>query len=412
MAPNKESVPDFKLLLEKTSSFRSIQSKEDEELTRQLDKMSDVGGCTSLNADNGDWSDAKHSDRKKRDRILPDGVVMKLIKKSDYYGFKRLLSNMSLLFLTAYAIYKLGAFPLVDFKSISVQDWLIFVPLYIFYGFQMQCFAFAGGHELLHGNAFKTKWINDVVMFCVGTAFFEVLRHERIMHKQHHTFTLDIDRDPELTSFYSRKELEDLKFKAVPASRFSYVKQFVHVLSYFQHRVMRLLSSSLGIVTDYTGIGWSMKTKREDIDKHVINDLQFWCLVQLTVYIVIFSKLGNTMEGLRSLLFWWIAPCLLGYAPINFFRNAEHADCDFTNNQLHNTRTVESIFFIRWLLWETNFHAEHHAYPMVPFFNLPVIHEMLNDHIKHNETKSFTVQNWKMIRPRGWIDQQRGVSSD
>ena len=97
----------------------------------------------------------------------------------------------------------------------------VFVPLYIFYGFQMQCFAFAGGHELLHGNAFRTKWINDLVSFCVGTAFFEVLRHERLMHKQHHTFTLNIDKDPELTSFYSRKELEDLKFKSVPKSRYT-----------------------------------------------------------------------------------------------------------------------------------------------------------------------------------------------
>lgn len=416
MAPNRESsVGDFKdILLSRTNSFqaKSTMRTEDEDITRALDKMSDVNGLTSVDDDNGDWTDVKHSDRKKRDRILPDGIVMKLMKKSDYYGFKRLISNLSLLSLTAYAILKLGVFPLIETKSITTRDWLIFVPLYIFYGFQMQCFAFAGGHELLHGNAFSTRWINNVVAFCVGTAFFEVLRHERLMHKQHHTFTLDIDRDPELTSFYSRKELEDLKFKSVPQSRYNYFKQFVHVLSYLQHRMMRLLSSSLGVATDYTGTGWSMKTRREDIDKKVLRDLQCWCLLQLTVYMVIFSTLGNTRDGLKSLVFWWIAPCVLGYGPINFFRNAEHADCDFTNNQLHNTRTVESNRFFRWLLWETNFHAEHHAYPMVPFFNLPVLHEMMNDHIKHNECKTFVSQNWKMIKPRGWIDQQRGISSE
>lgn len=414
MAPNNyKNAVDFKniLLHTRTDSFKAMGSVEDAALARELDKKSDTNGVTAVNDDSGDWTDVKHSDRKKRDRILADGVVMKLMKKSNYYGFKRLISNISLLFLTAYAIFKLGVFPLIEAKTITAQDWLIFVPLYMLYGFQMQCLAFAGGHELLHGNAFKTKWVNNLVSFCIGTAFFEVLRHERLMHKQHHTFTLNIDKDPELTSFYSRKELEDLNFKAVPRSRYSYIKQFIHVLSFIQHRAMRLLSSSLGIATDYTGIGWSMKTRREDIEKNVLRDLQFWCLLQLTVYIVIFSSLGNTIGGLRSLVFWWIAPCILGYAPINFFRNAEHADCDFTNNQLHNTRTVESNCVFRWLLWETNFHAEHHTYPMVPFFNLPVLHEMMNDHIKHNEYKSFIGQNWQMIKPRGWIDEQMGISS-
>jgi fatty acid desaturase len=71
---------------------------------------------------------------------------------------------------------------------------LAFVPIYIFYGFQMQCMGFAGGHELLHGSAFRTRWLNTLATFFVSTAFFEVLYHERINHKQHHKYTLDIDR--------------------------------------------------------------------------------------------------------------------------------------------------------------------------------------------------------------------------
>eukprot|EP00551_Chaetoceros_affinis_P014933 CAMPEP_0203693104 /NCGR_PEP_ID=MMETSP0091-20130426/5131_1 /ASSEMBLY_ACC=CAM_ASM_001089 /TAXON_ID=426623 /ORGANISM="Chaetoceros affinis, Strain CCMP159" /LENGTH=441 /DNA_ID=CAMNT_0050564111 /DNA_START=68 /DNA_END=1393 /DNA_ORIENTATION=- len=437
MAPNERKNEAYENILinpaiqvdasvHKSAQGTASVSRDEAELllAKELDKKSDVNGVTSVNEDSGDWTDVKHSDRKKRDRILPDGVVMKLMKKSDYYGFKRLLSNMALLFLNAYAIkvldvYSYDSIVNFDWRSLDVdfftsnpervQKLLLFLPLYIFYGFQMQCFAFAGGHELVHGNPFKTKWINNVVTFVVGTAFFEVLRHERLMHKQHHTYTLNIDKDPELTSFFSRAELEDPKFKIVPSSRYSYFKSCVNVTSYFRHRFMRLMSSSLGIATDYTGIGWSMKTRREDIDKSVLKDLQFWCLLQVTVYIVIFSTFGNSKEKLSNLLFWWIAPCIIGYGPINFFRNAEHADCDFTNNQLHNTRSVESNRFIRWLLWETNFHAEHHTYPMVPFFNLPVLHEMMKDHIKHNECKTFVAQNWQMVKGGGWIDEQRGA---
>jgi fatty acid desaturase len=364
-----------------------------------------------------DWTDntIKASERKKRDRILPDGVVSQLMKKSDWEGCKRFLSNMGFILLTAIAIHHLDVFlsirdahNLEDLWSVVRSDkMLAFAPLYFLYGFQMQCMAFAGGHELLHGNAFKTKWMNTVVTFFVGTAFFEVLWHERINHKQHHIFTLDIDRDPELTSFYPRKELESLKFKSVPSSRYSYTKSFITVFINFYHRVFRLLSSSMGIATDYTGIGWSMQSpKRDELAPSVVSDLQFYSLLQLGVYVFIFTTFGTTLEGMKSLVFWWMSPCVIGFAPIHFFRNAEHADCDFIPNQLHNTRTVESNRIIRWLLWETNFHCEHHAYPMVPFYNLPVLHDLLDPYIKHNDCKTFIGQNWQMIKPGGWIDKQ------
>ncbi|CAJ1954869.1 unnamed protein product [Cylindrotheca closterium] len=369
-----------------------------------------------------DWTDKdmKPSERKTRDRILPNGVVLKLMKRSDWFGAKRFLSNMSFMALTAYAIYRTSIHS--DFAEsenlrqlwsvLSSPKMFIFAPLYFFYGFQMQCMGFGGGHELLHGNAFKTKWVNTAVTFFVSTAFFEVLWHEKINHKQHHIYTLDIDRDPELTSFYSREELESLEFSSVPSSRYSYFKSFWDVFSYFHHRVCRLVSSSMGILTDYTGIGWSMKSPaREDFSHSVVAELQFFSLLQLGVYVAIFTTYGNNLENIMTLCFWWILPCVIGYAPINFFRNAEHAECDHVTNQLQNTRTVESNVVIRWLLWETNFHAEHHAYPMVPFFNLPVLHELLDSHIKHNEIKSFTAQNWQMIRAGGWIDQHTGSNN-
>ncbi len=214
-----------------------------------------------------------------------------------------------------------------------------------------------------------------------------------------------------MTSYYSREELESLKFKSAPGSRAGYLKEFFLVTRYFRLRMCRLVSSSMGILTDYTGVGWSMKSpKPQDFDHFVVHELQAWSALQLAVYVVILATLGTTVEGAKDLLFWWIVPCIIGYGPINYVRNSEHTDCDLTNDSMLNTRTVESNRFVRWLLWETNFHAEHHAYPAVPFFNLPVLHGYLNDHIKHNECKTFTAQQWHMIRPGGWIDKQNSVA--
>jgi fatty acid desaturase len=93
---------------------------------------------------------------------------------------------------------------------------------------------------------------------------------------------------------------------------------------------------------------------------------------------------------------------------VNFIRNLEHADCEVSKDQncLRNTRSVRSNLFIRILLWDTNFHAEHHCYPMVPFFNLHKLNKHMYDHVIHNEHGYFVPQNWAALKPGGWIDEQ------
>jgi len=191
-------------------------------LLEMLDKQADTDGLTKINSDHEDWTDVKHSERKKRDRILDDGVLLKLMRKSDYKGFERLFTNLSIMAMTAYALSQLDVYSPrdgVNSSSLTLDKLAIFVPLYFFYGFQFQCFAFAGQHEFLHRNAFKTKWINDVCLFLTGVFCFELGAHEKVMHKQHHTFTNNIDRDPELTSYFSREQLENPGFRNLPFGR-------------------------------------------------------------------------------------------------------------------------------------------------------------------------------------------------
>lgn len=227
------------------------------------------------------------------------------------------------------------------------------------------------------------------------------------MHKEHHIHTLNTTKDPELTSFYSKEELSNPKFKSAPSSRLSYFKSFFITFGYLKSRMCRLVSCACGELVDYSGRGWSMETDKNSFGGNIVYDLQINAILQLSAYAAIFAIFGRDVQGLFNLAFWWICPNLVGYCFINFYRNAEHAACDITSNQLLNTRTVESIALFRWLLWNTNYHCEHHCYPMVPFFNLPKLHELMDDHIKHNECKTFASQNWNMIKKGGWIDTQK-----
>jgi fatty acid desaturase len=162
----------------------------------------------------------------------------------------------------------------------------------------------------------------------------------------------------------------------------------------------------MGIPVDYSGTGWSLH--QLTYEKPTIRYLQRWALAQLSCYAAAIVVSSRSNGGFYALLFWWIVPVLIGYPVVNFFRNLEHADCEVTKvpNCLRNTRSVRSNILVRTLLWDTNFHAEHHCYPMVPFYNLQKLNALMYDHVIHNEIDHFTTQNWAAIVPGGWIDQQ------
>ena len=67
--------------------------------TEILDSDSDGGGMSTNKGD--DWSDVKHSERKKRDRILDDDIVLELMRKSDLPGLRRLFGHVGILVISS-----------------------------------------------------------------------------------------------------------------------------------------------------------------------------------------------------------------------------------------------------------------------------------------------------------------------
>ena len=48
---------------------------------------------------------------------------------------------------------------------------------------------------------------------------------------------------------------------------------------------------------------------------------------------------------------------------------------------LENSRTTRSLAPVRRLAWNMPYHAEHHAYPALPFHALPAAHHVLKTRI-------------------------------
>ena len=78
---------------------------------------------------------------------------------------------------------------------------------------------------------------------------------------------------------------------------------------------------------------------------------------------------------------YWLAPALLGQPALRLYLLAEHTGCPETPDMLRNSRTTRSNALVRWLAWNMPYHAEHHAFPGVPYHGLPALHARLKDHI-------------------------------
>ena len=75
-------------------------------------------------------------------------------------------------------------------------------------------------------------------------------------------------------------------------------------------------------------------------------------------------------------------PAVLGQPALRLYLLAEHTGCPFVPDMLRNSRTTRSNWLARRLAWNMPYHAEHHAYPALPFHALPAAHNLLKDRIE------------------------------
>ena len=98
-----------------------------------------------------------------------------LMKRSDAPGLYFLGIWAVLMLVTGYGVY-------------VARESLWIIPAVIAYGFVLG-FAYAPSLECAHGTAFKTRWLNDTVLWMTSFVWGESPTHRRFAHSHHHTHT-------------------------------------------------------------------------------------------------------------------------------------------------------------------------------------------------------------------------------
>lgn len=280
-----------------------------------------------------------------------------LAARSDRRGLVQLAGHAALLAATGALVW------------IGRGSWLV-APAVLAHGIAL-VFIFAPLHETVHRTAFRSRALNDAVARAIGFLLVLPADYFRAFHLQHHRFTQDRRRDPELAG-------------PPLSSRAAYLWHITG-LPYWRERFATTLRHALGRVTE----DFVTAPARAGIVREA--------RLHLAAYTLLAA--ASLAAGNALLLWLWVLPALVGQPFLRLFLLAEHSGCPEVPDMLANSRTTLTARPLRALCWNMNLHSAHHAYPAVPFHALPAADALLAPRILRRDAGYLSVhrQVWRRL---------------
>jgi len=230
------------------------------------------------------------------------------------------------------------------------------LPLLVAHGYVL-AFTFCAFHEAAHRTAFRSRWLNALMGTVAGLLTIWPYRNYRVYHWEHHRFTQDPARDPEL-------------YFAKPAS----LGAWLFVLTGIPNLHRRLVDL-LRLVAGRSDRPWMAPAERRPLIREA--------RVHFAVYLAVAAVAIWARSTMQLVL--WLLPLLLGQAFLRPYLLAEHTGCAGTRDCLENTRTTLTLGLVRLFAWNMPYHSEHHSYHGVPFHALPRLHRHVRARVANLE---------------------------
>lgn len=226
--------------------------------------------------------------------------------------------------------------------------WAVMLPLGV-----ALVFLFTLQHECTHQTPFKSPLLNEAVGQICAVLIVQPFWWFRAFHMAHHRHTNDPENDPELQG------------DAKPETW----RQFAWHLG------------SVGYWAGKLGVLWG--NARGVFDKTYVSDRAHKRLIlESRALIGVYGVMVLFTLTITPILIWvWALPLVLGTPILRLYLLAEHGRCPSVANMFENTRTTLSNRVVNLLAWNMPYHAEHHAYPNVPFHKLPDAHAIAAPHL-------------------------------
>jgi fatty acid desaturase len=247
------------------------------------------------------------------------------------------------------------------------------IPLIIIQGYLI-AFLFMAVHEAAHKTVFTNRRLNEILGHVSSLMIVLPYEHYALFHWDHHRFTQDPDRDPELVT------------ATIPSSDTRLAIAYTGIVQ-LTNRIRLLVRRAL---TGQAVAPWIPEAKQG----MVVRETRIYALVYLALLIASIA-LSSTM-----LLWCWLVPLYVGQLFLRPYLYAEHTGCERTRSAYENTRTTYTDALTKWFTWNMPFHVEHHAYPSVPFHALPKLNAIIDERIAHRGQgyRAVTRETWRWFR--------------
>ena len=220
---------------------------------------------------------------------------------------------------------------------------------------------FAPFHECTHSTAFRSRHFNTIGTWLSGIPFGMSPTAYRFFHYAHHRHTNEADKDPELGG-----SPDTLSWPGDKASWFAMVSG----LWLLRLKLMFLVKFSLLPTDQWDAVApWAPPEFRRRIAWETRAVALTWLALLLAAV--------TAIPGAG----WLLVALILSHVFQALWLTTEHKGLPLDGTILARTRTMQPAAFIRWWLWNMNYHAEHHAWPAVPWHALPALHERVADHL-------------------------------
>ena len=293
--------------------------------------------------------------------------MAELLKKSNQPALIRAILLYSLFIVFSIAIIITWAGPI----------WAFVLSL-IVYGV-LCCSMFACLHETVHNTAFKTRWLNRITAFLAGIAHIYPSTVIRELHFTHHRHTHIPGKDPEIS----------VGNKPIPSivSSLPYYIVWVSGLPLFMFKNVMAIAGALGMPE-------FIRKKFFPFVRPKVRLELFWnslIVVGVQAGFILLAIYVN--PGFWGLFFGQI----IGHCFLASYTSAEHTGLPNKGNIMERTRSIRASRFVNFIMWNMPYHAEHHAYPAIPFYALPKLHELISDEIIHKD-KTHPLFHWLALK--------------
>jgi fatty acid desaturase len=263
------------------------------------------------------------------------------------------------------------------------------VPAMVLFGTVLTIPAYSLSHECSHGTAFRTRWLNESVLWLTSLIYMEGPMMRRYAHARHHSYTWMQGKDAQMP-FHT---------PLTPKGWLLEISGIGQYLYDAEHMVRNALGRFHPDVVDFTPPSELPKLKWE-------------ARAMLSTYAA--GATATALSGALWPLVYLLVPRLVGGVAMQLFTIIQHAEMEENTPDLRrSTRSFTTNRGARFLYANMNHHIEHHLYPRVPFHALPKLNEALREQLPE-PSRGLFVTNLEVLRAvaRRTFGKRRGLTGE